>query len=99
MRSVVLSVAVAALVALAGCGGGGGGDDSLSADEAAAQFEQGVADATDGTAQNVQCEDASQENYWDCTGKIAGFQTKFQLHLEGDTIDIVKPADRVPPAG
>jgi hypothetical protein len=92
---VILLVVVGALVALAGCGGGGS-DDGLSADEAAAEFEQGVADATQGTAQNVECKDASEENYWDCTGKIAGFQTKFQLHLEGDTIDIVKPADRVP---
>jgi hypothetical protein len=90
---VVLGVVVAALVALAGCGGS---DDGLSADEAAAQFEQGVADATSGEAKDVRCKDASEENYWDCTGKIAGFQTSFQLHLEGDTIDIVKPADRVP---
>jgi len=89
----ILLIGVASLLAV-GCGE----DDTLSGDEAASEFERLVAETTGGEAPEVECEDASEENYWDCTGTVAGFPRSFQLHLEGDTIDIVKPEDRVPPA-
>jgi hypothetical protein len=95
-RGLTPLLIVAVAWAVAGCGGGGGG--GLSADEAAAKFEQGVSDSTEARATDVECVDASQADYFDCTGKIAGFRTKFQLKLDGDTLDIVKPADRVPAA-
>ena len=86
------------IVAAAAFGVACGEDDSLSADEAAAEFERLVSEVSGNEDLDVECEDASEEDYWDCTGEIAGFPGNFQLHVEGDTIDLVPPKDRVPPA-
>ena len=80
--------------------------ESLNADEVASEFErisdEIVADepgGEDAPATDIECVDASEENHFDCTGTIVGQKREFQLVVEGDTIDVVPPKDRVPPAG
>jgi len=104
MARVALLLMIAAALALAACGE----DDaeSLSADEVATEFERladDIVEPAEGAggeplATEVECEDASEENYFDCTGTIAGQESEFQLVVEGNTIDVVPPKDRVPPA-
>ena len=87
------------VIAVAAAGAGCGEDASLTADEAADQFEDGLAEDANLKGADVHCKDASEEDHWDCTARFPdGFHLSFQLKLEGNTLDIVKPADRVPPA-
>jgi hypothetical protein len=104
MRRLLTALLIAAAATL-GVACGDEAEDSLSADEVASEFErlsdeivQSEGGGADPLATEVECEDASEENYFDCTGTIAGQESEFQLVVEGDTIDVVPPAERVPPA-
>ena len=84
-----------ACLGLAACGEDS--DGPPSADQIASQFEDRVSEQTDADAIDVECRDAAEDYYYDCTGEIAGFPSEFQLKVEGDTIDLVTSAERPVP--